>query len=187
MKTTAFSFSGSDFHLIKKHNSLRLAFLLIFLFSAAADLFAQRGKVNEDSLYIREHYNKIEKMIPMRDGVKLFTAIYIPKDISASKKYPILLNRTPYSSAPYGETMFKTVLGPSMNFARDGYIVVYQDVRGKYMSEGDFEAYRPFIPEKKSKTDIDESSDTFDTIDWLIKNIQDNNGKVGSWGISAPG
>lgn len=123
----------------------------------------------------------------MRDGVKLFTAIYIPKDISASKKYPILLNRTPYSSAPYGETQFKTSLGPSMIFARDGYIVVYQDVRGKYMSEGSFEANRPFIPGKKGKSDIDESSDTYDTIEWLIKNVPDHNGKVGSWGISAPG
>jgi putative CocE/NonD family hydrolase len=126
-------------------------------------------------------------MVPMRDEVKLFTSIYIPKDISAAKKYPILLNRTPYSVAPYGEDQFKLSLGPSMHFARDGYIIVYQDVRGKYMSEGDFEAYRPFIPNKKSKTDIDESSDTFDTIDWLLKNIEHHNGKVGSWGISAPG
>lgn len=148
--------------------------------------FAQ-ARVNEDSLYIRQNYTKIERMIPMRDGVKLFTSIYLPKDISASKKYPILLNRTPYSSAPYGETLFKTSIGPSMHFARDGYVVVYQDVRGKYMSEGDFEAYRPFIPTKKSKTETDESSDTYDTVEWLIRNIEGNNGKVGSWGISAPG
>jgi len=161
---------------------------LLILFSFVSNfVLAQNVKVNEDSLYIREHYTKIERMIPMRDGVKLFTSIYIPKDISASKTYPVLLNRTPYSSAPYGESLFKTVVGPSMLFAREGYIVAYQDVRGKYMSEGDFEAYRPFIPNKKTKTDIDESSDTFDTIDWIIKNIDGNNGRVGSWGISAPG
>jgi len=174
-------------HLVKKHNFFKALFLLVSMFSYSSELFAQKGKVNEDSLYIREHYTKIERMIPMRDGVKLFSAIYVPKDISSSKQYPILLNRTPYSSAPYGEAYFKTSLGPSMHFARDGYIVVYQDVRGKYMSEGDFEAYRPFIPNKKTKNDIDESSDTFDTIDWLIKNIQGNNGRVGTWGISAPG
>ncbi len=126
-------------------------------------------------------------MVPMRDGVKLFTSIYVPKNISAEKKYPILLNRTPYSVAPYGEELYKLAIGPSMHFARDGYIIVYQDVRGKYMSEGEFEANRPFIPNKKSKSDTDESSDIFDTIDWLLNNIGNNNGKVGTWGISAPG
>ncbi|TLV03254.1 CocE/NonD family hydrolase [Dyadobacter luticola] len=164
--------------------------LLHFIFCLAiftsASTFAQT-KINQDSLYIREHYDKIERMIPMRDGVKLFTSIYIPKDISAAKTYPIMLNRTPYSVAPYGETVFKPLIGPSMFFAKEGYIVVYQDVRGKYMSEGDFEAYRPFIPNKKGNKDIDESSDTYDTIEWLIKNLEGNNGKVGTWGISAPG
>ncbi|MCE7060083.1 CocE/NonD family hydrolase [Dyadobacter sp. CY343] len=162
------------------------SFILLTLFLVFNPASAQTP-LTQDSLYIREHYTKIERMVPMRDGVKLFTSIYIPRDISAAKKYPILLNRTPYSVAPYGEDLFKLSLGPSMHLARDGYIIVYQDVRGKYMSEGDFEAYRPFIPNKKSKTDIDESSDTFDTIDWLIKNIEHNTGKVGSWGISAPG
>ncbi len=161
-------------------------FLLAMLLYSGTTALAQT-KINEDSVYIREHYNKIERMIPVRDGVKLFTSIYIPKDISASKTYPILLNRTPYSVAPYGETLFKNSIGPSMHFAREGYIIAYQDVRGKYMSEGDFEAYRPFITQKKAKTDIDESSDTYDTIEWLIKNMEGNNGKVGSWGISAPG
>jgi len=187
LKTTTLSLLRSSYDPARKINLLKSVFLLVFLFYLTPLLHAQKGKVNEDSIYIREHYTKIERMIPMRDGVKLFTAIYIPKDISATQKYPVLLNRTPYSSAPYGETMFKTSLGPSMSFARDGYIVAYQDVRGKYMSEGDFEAYRPFIPNKKSNKDIDESSDTFDTIDWLLKNIPDNNGRVGSWGISAPG
>ncbi|MDW7690927.1 CocE/NonD family hydrolase [Flammeovirgaceae bacterium SG7u.111] len=142
--------------------------------------------INEDSLYIREHYTKIERQIPMRDGVKLFTSIYLPKDISEKNAYPIMLQRTPYSCRPYGEGNFKKTIGPSMHFARDGYIIVYQDVRGRYMSEGEFEAYRPFIPNKKGK-EFDESSDTYDTIDWLIKNIEGNNGKVGTWGISSPG
>ena len=163
-------------------------FVFLFFFLLTSNqIFAQTTKVNEDSLYIRAHYDKVERMIPMRDGVKLFTSIYIPKDISTQKTYPVLLNRTPYSVAPYGETLFKNSIGPSMLFARDGYIVVYQDVRGKYMSEGDFEAYRPFIPVKKSNKDIDESSDTYDTIEWITKNIEGNNGRVGSWGISAPG
>lgn len=138
-----------------------------------------------DSLYVRQHYTKLERMIPMRDGVKLFTSIYIPKD--ESKKYPIMLDRTPYSVAPYGEDKYKTSIGPSMLFAREGYIIVYQDVRGKYMSEGDFVAVKPFNPNKTKKTDVDESSDTYDTIDWLLKNLPTNNGKVGTWGISAPG
>jgi putative CocE/NonD family hydrolase len=166
--------------------SFRTTLLLAFALFVGNAVIAQT-KINVDSVYIREHYNKIERMVPVRDGIKLFTAIYIPKDISASKTYPILLNRTPYSVAPYGETLFKGSIGPSPLFARDGYIVVYQDVRGKYMSEGDFEAYRPFIPQKKTKADIDESSDTYDTIEWLLKNIEGNNGKVGTWGISAPG
>jgi putative CocE/NonD family hydrolase len=162
---------------------LSVAALLLFIASTA---IAQQ-KPNEDSLFIRQHYTKIERMVPMRDGVKLFTSIYLPKDISASKTYPIMLNRTPYSVAPYGEDLYKTAIGPSMHFARDGYVVVYQDVRGKYMSEGDFEAYRPFIPSKKTTSETDESSDTYDTIEWLLKNIEGNNGKVGTWGISAPG
>jgi putative CocE/NonD family hydrolase len=160
---------------------------LLFLCFASTAVVAQSARIKEDSLYVRTHYTKMERMIPMRDGVKLFASIYVPKDISTGAKYPIMLNRTPYSSAPYGDTLYKTSLGPSMLFARDRYIFVYQDVRGKYMSEGDFEAYRPFISKKKNKTDNDESSDSYDTIEWLIKNVEGNNGKVGTWGISAPG
>lgn len=164
-----------------------LPFIGVFFFFAVNILFAQSTKIKEDSLYIRTHYTKMERMIPMRDGVKLFTSIYVPKAVSTGVKFPIMLNRTPYSSAPYGDTLYKISLGPSMLFARDGYIFVYQDVRGKYMSEGDFEAYRPFIPKKKNKTENDESSDAYDTIEWLIKNVEGNNGRVGTWGISAPG
>jgi putative CocE/NonD family hydrolase len=147
---------------------------------------AQKPAANiDDEIYIRTHYTKIEKQIPMRDGVKLFTIIYVPKD--ETKKYPMMYNRTPYSAGPYGPELYKSSLGPSMVFARDGYIFVYQDVRGRYMSEGDFVATRPYLANKKKKTDIDESSDSYDTIDWLVKNVPANNGKVGTWGISAPG
>lgn len=165
----------------------RFTTTFLFILLATGVCFAQLAKINEDSAYIRKHYNKMERMVPMRDGIKLFTSIYIPKDISATTTYPIMLNRSPYSSAPYGDTLYKLTLGPSMLFARDGYIFVYQDVRGKYMSEGEFEANRPFIPKKTSNKDIDESSDSYDTIEWLLKNIPGNSGKVGSWGISAPG
>lgn len=148
--------------------------------------FAQRPAINKvDSAYIRNNYTKLEKQIPMRDGVKLFTVIYVPKD--QKQKYPFMFDRTPYSAGPYGEEQYKLSLGPSMLFASEGYIFVYQDVRGRYLSEGEFVATRPYIPDKKKKTDVDESSDSYDTIDWLVKNIPNNNGKVGTWGISAPG
>ena len=139
-----------------------------------------------DSAYIRENYTKIERMIPMRDGVKLFTSIYLPKD--KTEKHPILINRTPYSSSPYGEDKFRPFWNTYHRlYFRENYILVIQDVRGRYMSEGVFEDVRPFNPNKTAKTDIDEASDTYDTIDWLVKNINDNNGKAGVFGISYPG
>jgi len=136
-----------------------------------------------DSAFVHQNYKKLEVMVPMRDGIKLYTQIYVPRD--STKKFPIVMQRTPYGCAPYGAT-YKTLLGPSALFTQEGFIVVYQDVRGKYMSEGDFVAVRPYIANKKSNKDIDETTDSYDTIDWLIKNIN-NNGKVGVWGISAPG
>ena len=133
---------------------------------------------------IKASYTKVEQMIPMRDGIKLFTSIYIPKD--TSQKYPIMFDRTPYSVAPYGPNKFRTSLGPDELFAREGYIFVYQDVRGCWMSEGEFEDVRPYIPHKTG-TQIDETTDTYDTVDWLIKNLPNNNGRVGVYGISYPG
>ncbi len=121
----------------------------------------------------------------MRDGVKLFTIVYVPKD--KSQAYPMLMNRTPYAVAPYGKDAFRAQLGPSSYLMKDKYIFVYQDVRGRYMSEGQYDNMRPNIPGQKNKKDIDESSDTFDTIEWLLKNVKDHNGKVGQWGISYPG
>jgi uncharacterized protein len=139
--------------------------------------------------YIQDNYEKQEVMITMRDGVKLFTSIYSPK--RKHEKYPILLNRTPYTVAPYGKDakgrdQFKSSLGPDDQFAREGYIFVYQDVRGRWMSEGKYEDIRPIIEDKKPGQ-TDESTDAWDTIDWLVKNVPNNNGKVGVYGISYPG
>ena len=135
--------------------------------------------------WIKKHYVKREYRVPMRDGVRLFTAVYIPKD--TSKEYPFLIARTPYSVGPYDEDEYRRSLGPNMQFARDGFIFVYQDVRGRFMSEGTFVNMRPHIDTKEAPADVDESSDTYDTIDWLLENIPNHNGKVGQWGISYPG
>ncbi len=121
----------------------------------------------------------------MRDGARLFTSIYVPKD--SSRPYPFLMDRTPYSVGPYGVDNYKTAIGPSESFEKSGYIFVYQDVRGRYMSEGTFVEMRPHIDNKASKTDVDDSSDMYDTIEWLLKNVPNNNGRVGIWGISYPG
>ena len=158
-----------------------LTLLIIF---AGFSAFAQQGFVAPDAQYIKDNYTKFEYQIPMRDGKKLFTSVYVPKD--KSKEYPIMMDRTPYSVAPYGAG-YKTSLGPSSLFVHDGYIFVYQDVRGRFMSEGIFEEMTPEKDTKPGGTVTDEGSDTYDTIDWLIKNIPGNNGKVGVWGISYPG
>ncbi len=140
-----------------------------------------------DENWVKENYTKTEAMIPMRDGVKLFTAIYAPKD--QSEKHPILLNRTPYACFPYGEGKFSSRLYGTYwkEYLKEKYIIVIQDVRGRWMSEGEFEDVRPFNANKKSKQDIDEASDTYDGVDWLVKNIKGNNKKVGVFGISYPG
>ena len=156
----------------------------IILFSLVPG-FTSAQKINEDSLYMREHYEKFEYRIPMRDGAKLFTVVYMPKD--KSRTYPILMNRTCYNASGYGD--FKTHGHPSKYLVQDGYILVFQDVRGRYMSDGLFNNMTPNIPgnDTKNKKDIDESSDTWDTIDWMVKNLKGNNGKVGIYGISYPG
>jgi putative CocE/NonD family hydrolase len=136
--------------------------------------------------YVRTHYTKYEYRIPMRDGKKLFTAVYVPKD-EAGGPFPFLMDRTPYSVGPYGEDKYPVRLGPSDEFEKSGYIFVYQDVRGRWMSEGDFVEMRPHIDQKKSPQDVDDASDTSDTIDFLLKHVANNNGKVGIWGISYPG
>ncbi|RYY09474.1 MAG: CocE/NonD family hydrolase, partial [Chitinophagaceae bacterium] len=147
--------------------------------------FGQAFGQTPEADFIKENYTKIEKMIPMRDGVKLFTSIYIPK--SQKAKYPFLISRTPYTVQPYGEDKFKTSLGNYIEMAKEGFIFVYQDVRGRWMSEGTFADVRPHNPAKKTVQDVDESSDTYDTVDWLIKNVPNNNGRAGLFGISYPG
>jgi len=135
--------------------------------------------------YIKQFYEKCEVYIPMRDSIHLFTSIYSPKD--HSEKYPILMIRTPYNSEPRGEKEYNTYLGNWTQYTDEGYILVFQDVRGRYMSEGDFIDIRPYIPDKKSNQDIDDNSDTYDAIEWLIHNVPNNNGRVGIHGISYPG
>lgn len=143
------------------------------------------GCGKDETYHIADHYSKMEYRIPMRDGKTLFTAVFTPKD--SSERYPILFTRTPYSIAPYGNDSLPAKLGPSPAIAKERYIFVYQDVRGKFMSEGEYVNVRPYNPGKQSPEDIDESSDTYDTIEWLLQNIQHHNGKVGMWGISYPG
>ncbi|HBY61531.1 MAG TPA: X-Pro dipeptidyl-peptidase [Solibacterales bacterium] len=134
---------------------------------------------------IRAHYTKYEHRIPMRDGARLHTAVYVPKD--DSQTYPFLIVRTPYSASPYGVDRYPTRLGPSEPFAREGFIFVTQDVRGRYQSEGEWVEMRPHLAAKRSPKDVDESSDTYDTVEWLLKNVPRNNGRAGIWGISYPG
>lgn len=134
---------------------------------------------------IRNRYNKQEVYITMRDGVRLFTSIYTPKD--STKTYPMLMMRTPYNSEPGGKDSFNRTLSGYYRFVKENYIMVFQDVRGRYMSEGKFEDIRPFIVDKKSPKDIDEASDTYDAVDWLVKNVKYNNGNLGVMGISYPG
>ena len=161
--------------------SIRLIVLFIIACSAG---MAQDSL--PDSLYVRRHYTKQEYRIPMRDGARLFTAVYLPKDIS--ERHPILLTRTPYSVKPYGEDQFPAVFpAQDRHYMEEGYILVRQDVRGRYLSEGTFQDVRPHTPAKQGPRDIDESSDTYDTVEWLVKNLPHNNGRVGIKGISYPG
>jgi len=160
----------------------RIALLCLILSAGALPRAWAQAR---EEFNVREHYTKYEYRIPMRDGVHLFTSVYVPKDTSVA--YPFLVGRTPYSVAPYGEDQYPRALGPSEAFERAGYIFVYQDVRGRYMSEGKFVEMRPHLDEKRSNQDVDDSSDMYDTVDWLLRNVPNNNGKVGIWGISYPG
>ena len=140
--------------------------------------------IEEPDTYAKDNYTKKEVMIEMRDGIKLHTTIYSPKD--TSKSYPILMMRTPYSCRPYGEDEFKSKIGPNRYLMEEGNIMVYQDVRGRWNSEGVYDNMRAYIP-NKTGNETDEASDTYDTIEWLINNVENNNGKVGTYGISYPG
>lgn len=160
---------------------------LTLVFSSCKDqlkLDTATSQVVKDTFIVSEHYNKKEVSIAMRDGTKLHTTIYSPKD--TSKQYPILMQRTPYSCRPYGENEFKSAIAPNQYLMKEGNIVVYQDVRGRWNSEGVYDNMRAFIPNKTGEQ-FDEASDTYDTIDWLVNNVENNNGNVGTWGISYPG
>jgi uncharacterized protein len=155
------------------------------LFALASLWCSHLKSQSTDASYVREHFIKKETTIAMRDGIKLYTIIYIPKD--ESQKYPFLMERTPYSVSPYGEQNYAGRLGPNASLMKEKYIFVYQDVRGRYMSEGVNLEVTPYIENKKGKNEVDESSDTYDTVEWLLKNIKNNNGRVGLYGISYPG
>lgn len=155
--------------------------LFIVSFFALLSSYAQ----NADSLWMRRHYVKKEFYITMRDGVRLFTSVYMPKD--TVEKHPILMTRTPYSCAPYGDSLWLPLWHSYvMAYAREGFILIKQDVRGRWESEGTFMDVRPFNA-NKTGTETDEASDTYDAIDWLVKNLPGNNGKAGVFGISYPG
>jgi putative CocE/NonD family hydrolase len=159
---------------------MRTSFLLLF----SIITLSVKSQKNSGT-FVKDNYNKMDTTIPMRDGIKLYTIIYVPKD--QSQKYPFLIERTPYSAGPYGENKYKRRIGPNAELMHEKYIFVYQDVRGRYMSEGHNNEVTPYIPNKKNNKDVDESSDTYDTMDWLLKNIKNNNGRAGLYGISYPG
>ena len=162
---------------------------LTALAAFAVPLAAQTTEAPQEN-FVKSHYTKYEYRIPMRDGKRLFTAVYVPKTgvfPGDPGPYPFMMDRTPYSVGPYGEDQYPARLGPSDEFEKGGYIFVYQDVRGRWMSEGDFLEMSPHIDDKKSPSDVDPASDTHDTIDFLLKTVPNNNGKVGIWGISYPG
>ncbi|MEM6720391.1 MAG: CocE/NonD family hydrolase [Bacteroidota bacterium] len=164
----------------------KITLVLAFLLTACTKTTTKDKETTQaKDTYVQDHYDKQEVTIEMRDGIKLHTTIYSPKD--KSQTYPILMMRTPYSCRPYGEDKFRRRIGPNVHLMKEGNIFVYQDVRGRWMSEGVYDNMRAYIPNKTDNTQIDESSDTYDTIEWLVNNVENNNGKVGTWGISYPG
>ncbi len=157
------------------------------MFKAFAPLLLCSLGLSQPAYDVRANYLKSEHMIPMRDGVRLYTAVYVPR--SASDPLPFLLFRTPYGVGNYGPENYRKRLGPSphsFELEREGFIFVLQDVRGKFRSEGEFVVMRPHNPGKKGK-ETDESSDTYDTIEWLLQHVPNNNGRVGQYGVSYPG
>ncbi len=165
-----------------KLQRLPLPALLILFFSvvsARGQEHAPRPQAPAQN-FVPAHYTKYEFRIPMRDGKHLFTTVYVPKlgAFPDAGPYPFLMDRTPYSVAPYGEDQYPKHLGPSAEFEKSGYIFVYQDVRGRWMSEGEFLEMRPHIDSKKGSQDVDDASDTYDTIEFLLKHVPNNNGKV---------
>ena len=167
------------------YNTRRIRHVVIAGFALTALVCFLRAQTSVFFGPVESQYIKQELYITMRDGVRLFTAVYSPRD--TTRAYPIMLHRTPYGIEPYGEKNYLSRLGPSMELQMEGFIFVYQDVRGRMMSDGEFVYMTPHRPVKNGPNDIDEASDAYDTIDWLVRNIPNNNGKVGMWGISYPG
>lgn len=168
-----------------KHILTCILLLSAFCSFAEPKTKAKLSSTKADSVWTRRNYTKQELYIPMRDGKQLYTAIYSPKN--SKGLHPILICRTPYSIAPYGKDSFRNFWDYYwMDYLKAGYIMVLQDVRGRYMSEGDFVDIRPYNPDKKEGA-IDESTDAYDTIDWLVNNVKNNNGNVGVFGVSYPG
>lgn len=170
------------------NTTFRLLSVVILLFPAL--VFWDSGYVANTSQqshedYLRDNYVKTEHMVAMRDNVRLYTIVYSPKD--DTKDYPVLLFRTPYSIGPYELNRFRSPLGPTAEFDRDKYIFVFQDVRGKFRSEGDFEVIRPLARDRSDQIKTDESTDNYDTIEWALGYLPNHNGKVGQWGISYAG
>lgn len=164
--------------------AMRKHTLFFFLLLSLSSIAQNRRAAEPD--FVKANYDKQEVYIPMRDGKRLYTVVYTPKD--HSHPYPFLMERTPYSAGPYGDSNYRRSLGPNRILQQEKYIFVYQDVRGRYMSEGDFEEMTPARKHAQTAKDsTDESSDTWDTVDWLLKNIKGNNGRVGIYGISYPG
>lgn len=160
--------------------------VIALVFSIAVSASASSALAEESlAAFVRANYTKSEHMVPMRDGVRLFTAVYVPNDLQGT--WPVMLHRTPYGAGPYGPDRYPEALGPGERFARDRFIFVVQDVRGKRMSEGEFVDMRPQHPGRRGPGDVDESTDAYDTIEWIVRNVPRNNGRVGMWGISYPG
>ncbi|MBK1891133.1 CocE/NonD family hydrolase [Undibacterium sp. 14-3-2] len=175
-----------------KLSALLCASLLAFNPLSSALAAADATEKAESKPSVRELYTKYEYQIPMRDGVRLFTVVYVPKD--TSKAYPFLMVRTPYGSgvhdgeeSHYGVDFYPRSVGPSKEFENSGYIFVNQDVRGRYMSEGKWQEMTPHAKSDRAPGEGNESQDMYDTVEWLLKNVRGNNGKVGIWGISYPG
>jgi putative CocE/NonD family hydrolase len=175
----------NKFYIRSKRAANRVAIATLAYLVVAMTSIASLAAPSAEQAYFREHYTKYEFNIPMRDGVHLFTAVYAPKNWD--KKYPILLTRTPYSLKPYGEDVGPNMRGPLNYYAKEGFIFVLQDVRGRYGSEGTYMHVRPLLAGHADRKNIDESTDAYDTIDWLVKHVPNNNGKVGMLGISYPG
>lgn len=163
----------------------RLVIFCLLLTGSAVNAADKVTKPDLRADYIRANYTKFEYKIPMRDGVRLFTSVYVPNDETTS--YPFIMQRTPYRVAPYGASKYKKKLGASESFEKDGFMFVFQDVRGKFMSEGEFVNMRPQDAYQRGDDATDDATDTWDTIEWLVNNIPNNNGKVGMMGTSYPG